>query len=96
MIDSMNITDKNVLKEYDVLLKELENYSEKLLSKPRFICFTKADMISAELKKKLVLFSKRKHKKEVSASMLISSLTGENLDKLKDKLFELITKANEE
>jgi GTP-binding protein len=96
MIDSMNITDKKVLKEYEVLLKELENYSEELLSKPRLICFTKVDMISEELKKKLVLFSKRKHKKEIPASMLISSITGENLDKLKDKMFELITKANEE
>jgi len=88
MIDStrLNIKEKNFLKDYKILLGELENYEANLLDKPRIICFTKTDAISAELKKKL---------KGVRTAgidkIAISSVTGENLAELKDLLWKKLT-----
>ncbi len=88
MIDStrLRIEEKNFLKDYKILLGELENYEANLLDKPRIICFTKTDAISAELKKKL---------KSVRTAgidkIAISSVTGENLAELKDLLWKKLT-----
>ncbi len=88
MIDStqLKIGERNFLKDYKVLLGELENYEANLLDKPRIICFTKTDAISAELKKKL---------KGVRTTgidkIAISSVTGENLAELKDLLWKKLT-----
>lgn len=88
MIDSirLNIKEKKFLKDYRILLGELENYEANLLDKPRIICFTKTDAISAELKKKL---------KGVRTAgidkIAISSVTGENLAELKDLLWKKLT-----
>jgi len=85
LIDATQLSPdgKKLLKEYKILLKELENYEADLLDKPRIVCFTKIDAISNELKKKL---------KGVRTSgidkMQISSITGENLHELKDLLWK--------
>jgi GTPase len=79
----LSVEKKNFLKDYKVLLKELEKYEANLLDKPRVICFTKIDAISEELKKKL---------KSVRTAGIdkiqISSVTGENLQELKNLLWE--------
>lgn len=91
MIDATNIKpgEKTPLKEYKILLKELENYEADLLDKPRIICFTKIDAVSDELKKKL---------KSVRTSGIdkiqISSVSGENLQELKDILWEKLKTLN--
>lgn len=88
MVDStqLKIGERNFLKDYKILLGELENYEANLLDKPRIICFTKTDAISAELKKKL---------KGVRTAgidkIAISSVTGENLAELKDLLWKKLT-----
>lgn len=88
MIDStqLKIEERNFLKDYKILLGELENYEANLLDKPRIICFTKTDAISAELKKKF---------KGVRTAgidkIAISSVTGENLAELKDLLWKKLT-----
>lgn len=88
LIDTTNLmeasTKKEFLKEYRTLLKELENYSEELLKKPRIICFTKIDAIPDELKKKIQKI------KTDETKILISSVSGEGLDKLKDLLWDTI------
>lgn len=83
LVDSTEFseTGKNFLKTYKTLLKELENYEAHLLDKPRIICFTKTDAISDSLKKKIV------GTKTDIDKILISSVTGENLGKLKDLLW---------
>lgn len=91
MIDSTNLEGKTlkkeILKDYEILLKELKTYEAHLLDKPRIVCFTKTDAISEELKKKL---EKMKMKED---KILISSVSGENLEELKimiwNKLEEL-------
>lgn len=85
MIDTTNLSPdgKNLLKEYKILLKELENYEANLLDKPRIVCFTKIDAISDELKKKL-----KSARTAGIDKIQISSVTGENLDELKDLLWK--------
>ena len=86
MIDSTKLINaklkKDILKDYDILLKEIKKYEADLFNKPRIVCFTKIDAITDELKKKL---GKLKMKED---KILISSVTGENLKELKDLLWK--------
>ena len=85
MIDTTNLSPdgKNLLKEYKILLKELEKYEANLLDKPRIVCFTKIDAISEELKRKL------KNARTAGIDKIqISSVSGENLQELKDLLWK--------
>ena len=86
MIDATNLTNaklkKEILKDYDTLLKELKKYEADLMDKPRIICFTKIDAISEELKTKLQKLKTKEDK------ILISSVTGENLKELKDVIWK--------
>lgn len=88
LIDSTKFSghEKNFLKEYKTLLKELENYEADLLDKPRILCFTKIDAITDKLKSKL-----EKTKTDIN-KILISSITGENLKKLKDLIWKNLPK----
>lgn len=85
MIDTTNLPPdgKNLLKEYKILLNELESYEANLMDKPRIVCFTKIDAISEELKKKL-----KKARTGGIDKIQISSITGENLQELKDLLWK--------
>ncbi len=85
MVDTTNLSPdgKNLLKEYKILLKELEKYEANLLDKPRIVCFTKIDAISDELKKKL-----KSARTAGIDKIQISSVSGENLQELKDLLWK--------
>jgi GTP-binding protein len=75
---------KNYLKEYKILLDELDKYNPELLDKQRFLAISKADMLDTELMK------------EISAELkgiphlFFSSITGYNLQQLKDKIWEIL------
>ncbi len=75
---------KDHLKEYNILLNELEKYNPELLDKERFLTISKADMLDDELMK------------EISAElgdiphMFFSSVTGKNIQPLKDKIWEIL------
>jgi len=92
MIDATQIPDgsKELITQYKILLKELKNYSEKLIKKPRILCFTKIDAIDSELKERLV-----KYKGKID-SLAISSVTGENLEKLKTMIYKKIKEYKEQ
>jgi GTP-binding protein len=77
--DSNNIKD-----EYKILLKELKLYNPELMDKKRLLVISKSDMLDDELMAEM--------KKELPRvpSMFISSATGYNITKLKDKLWEMI------
>lgn len=91
MIDASEIEDiktpDEILNDYHILQKELESYDPVLLDKPRIICFTKADVISEKLKRAI---DKLKLKED---KILISSVTGDNLGKLKDLIWKKISEA---
>lgn len=83
-------TKKDLLVDYTILMKELKNFEADLTAKPRIICFTKMDSITEDLKMKLEKLKTKETK------ILISSFTGENIDELKDLMWEKIDKLKEE
>ena len=93
LIDATNLdetkTRKEFLKDYGILLKELKTYEAHLIDKPGIICFTKTDAISDGLKKKLTRMKTKEQK------IIISSVSGENLDELKTMIWNLLQKAKE-
>jgi GTP-binding protein len=88
LIDTTNfigidkIKKQDLLSDYEKLIKELERYDELLLDKPRFLCFTKIDAIDDDLIKKI------EHLKTKEEKILISSVAGINLEKLKDMIWK--------
>jgi GTP-binding protein len=76
----------NIKNQYKILLDELQKYNPELLDKKRLLAITKADMLDEELMQQM--------KKEVPKdldSIFISAVSGFNLDKLKDMLWQAIT-----
>jgi GTP-binding protein len=82
--------DSDPLSDYKLLLKELKNYSDELLDKPRIICFTKIDSVYDETKKRI------EDVKIDEDIIQISSITGEHLDELKDIIWKKLKIVNEE
>ena len=75
---------KDHLKEYKILLNELEKYNPELLDKQRFLTISKADMLDPELMGEI--------SKELKGipHMFFSSVTGFNIQQLKDKMWEIL------
>ncbi|MGH2574628.1 MAG: GTPase ObgE [Ignavibacteria bacterium] len=92
LIDSTLLPHKeNKTEDYVTLLYELKCFDNKLLKKPRIVCFTKIDAITQQQKKNLdkIKFEKSKQKAPV---LKISSVSGENLQSLVNKLGDLLNK----
>jgi len=90
LVDSTLIPYKEKKTEdFDILYNELKGYDEKLLEKPKMICFTKVDALTDKQKKDLskVKFGDKKVKIPV---LKISAISGENMKKLLDELWMLI------
>jgi GTP-binding protein len=77
---------KDHFKEYSVLLNELEKYNPELLDKNRLLAITKSDMLDTELMDEISLGLKE------IPHIFISSVTGFNIQKLKDKIWEILNK----
>ncbi len=73
---------KNIVKEYDILVNELKEYSPELLDKDRLLAITKCDMLDAEMMEQM-----RPDLPRGIDHVMISSITGLGLDELKDKLW---------
>jgi GTP-binding protein len=74
----------NHLKEYKILLNELEKYNPELLDKQRFLAISKADLLDDELMSEI-----SDELKDVP-HLFFSSVTGLNVTKLKDKIWEIL------
>jgi len=93
LIDILTVSEEDIMSEYYVLENELKKYSAKLLTKPKFICFTKADAANEQRKAVVSEFiEKNKFPELEKKPLIISSVTGEGTEKLKDLLFETLTK----
>ena len=78
-------TSEDIVKEYKILLNELEQYNPELLTKARILAVTKIDALDEkELKKKKT--SKRLQKLGIPV-VFISSVAGMGIDELKDALW---------
>jgi GTP-binding protein len=72
--------------DFNILMRELEMYNPELLDKPRLLAITKCDLIDVEYQKLL----EPSLPSDID-SVFISSVTGYNLDLLKDKLWKLLS-----
>lgn len=75
----------DIKREYKILLKELEKYNPELLHKRRILAVTKCDMLDEELMKQL-----KKTLPRSIPTVMISSVSGLNIMKLKDMIVEAI------
>lgn len=80
----------DIKKEYKILLNELKQFNPELLQKQRVIAITKCDMLDDELMDLM--------KKDLKSlkPIFISAVSGLNIQKLKDKLWENIKHTKEE
>jgi GTP-binding protein len=94
LIDAFEAIQKKDRKEdYKILVNELSSFDKSLSEKSKIICFTKTDAISDDDKKELrkVKFTKEKN----TPVLLISAVSGENLDKLTDEIWDKIQEEKE-
>ncbi|MEB0249116.1 GTPase ObgE, partial [Mucilaginibacter sp. 5B2] len=80
-------TNRTIKEEYDILLRELNEYNPELMHKPRVLAITKSDMLDAELQEEM--------EKEVPKDIpyvFISSVAQRNITELKDLLWKEINK----
>ncbi|WP_293933718.1 GTPase ObgE [Sphingobacterium sp. UBA6645] len=80
-------TDRTIEEEYDILLNELTAYNPELLDKPKLLAITKSDMLDEELEKEMEL----QVPKDIP-HVFISSVTGKNIQQLKDLIWKEINK----
>lgn len=73
----------DIKKEYELLLKELENFNPEMLSKHRVLAVTKCDLLDEELIEML-----KEELPEDLQVVFISSVTGYGLEELKDILWK--------
>ena len=78
-----------IAKEYRVLLKELEKYNPELLDKQRILAVTKCDMMDDDMQKQL-----KKHLPKGVPAVFISAVSGQNIQELKDLIFEKLTQTD--
>ena len=73
---------KDIKNEYKILLNELKQYNPELLDKQRVLAVTKSDMLDEELTKEI-----KKHLPRTVPNLFISSFTGQNIQALKDLIW---------
>jgi GTP-binding protein len=76
---------EDIVATYNILLKELEKFNPELLDKDRFVVISKSDMLDEELKQEMAA--------QFPADwnwMFISSVSGENIQQLKDHLWKML------
>jgi GTPase len=76
------VDSKNIRKEYEILINELEQFNPELLDKKRVLAITKCDMLDNEL------LAEIKNDLPNIPAIFISSVTGLGIDPLKDILWK--------
>jgi len=80
-------TNRTIKEEYNILLKELQEYNPELIHKPRVLAITKSDMLDDEL-----LLEMKKEVPQDVPSIFISSVAQKGINELKDLLWTEINK----
>lgn len=75
---------KNHLQEYNILLKELEEYNPELLDKQRLLAICKSDLLDDELMDEI------SNEFKSIPHVFISSITGYNIPRLKDRIWQML------
>ena len=77
---------KDYRKEYNILINELQEYNPELLDKERFLVISKSDFLDEELKTEI-----GEELKDIP-HLFISSVTGQGIVALKDKIWQILNK----
>jgi GTP-binding protein len=77
---------KDYRKEFFIVMNELEKYNPELLDKERFLVISKSDFLDEELKTEISEVLKD------IPHQFISSITGEGILSLKDKIWQILNK----
>ncbi|MBA4250454.1 MAG: GTPase ObgE [Chlorobiaceae bacterium] len=85
----IDITSESHQKDFNILLKELKNYSSELFNKKKLISFSKADLVEEKVLNKL---RKKKIKGADSPVIVFSSATNQGIKELLDIIWEEINK----
>jgi len=72
------------LKEYGILINELEKYNPELLDKERFLVISKSDMLDEQLMEEI------SHELKDIPHLFISSVTGMGIMELKDQIWKTL------
>lgn len=80
----------DIRKEYDILVNELKKYNPELLHKKRLLAITKCDMLDDEMMAQMKLLLPAD-----LPAVFISAVSGMNIDKLKDMIWEQINSSTE-
>ncbi|HTL82811.1 MAG TPA: GTPase ObgE [Bacteroidia bacterium] len=80
----------DIIKDYNILLNELDEYNPELMHKKRILGISKADLLDDELYAELKKDMDKKIKKLNIPYVIFSSATGKNLQQLKDELWKLM------
>ncbi len=75
---------KDIREEYNILLRELKLYNPELLDKERLLAISKSDMLDQELMDEI------SHGLGKIPHIFISSITGLNIQKLKDNIWQIL------
>jgi len=75
---------KDHMKEYNILLNELEMYNPELIDKQRLLAISKSDLLDEELMAEI-----SQEFKDIP-HIFISSITGLNITKLKDRIWQML------
>lgn len=80
-------TNRTIKQEYQILLKELEEYNPELVHKPRVLAITKTDLLDDELQQEMM-----QELPEGIPSVFISSVAQKGISELKDLLWKEINR----
>lgn len=79
----------DIIKEYKILINELDTYNPELLHKKRILAISKCDLMDAELLAELKKDINKRFKEKKSVPVIyFSSQTGQGLVELKDELWK--------
>ncbi|MFY7666437.1 GTPase ObgE [Flavobacterium sp.] len=82
------VDSPNIKEEYDILIRELEEYNPELLNKQRLVAISKCDMIDEELQKELKAELDQQFKN--IPYVFFSAVSQYNLQLLKDRLWKIL------
>ena len=78
-------TNRSIIEEYDILLRELIAFNPELKDKPRILAITKSDLLDEELQQEM-----EQELPKGLPHVFISSVSGKNIQQLKDLIWKEI------
>lgn len=84
------VDSQDIVKDYQILLSELEKFNPELLTKDRLLAISKCDLADEELLKMIEKDLKKKKSAGLPRTLFISAATGSGINKMKDEIMKLL------